>query len=166
MSFDTGICLHIYCAEWGYDDLLFGMDWAFNTIKAELPHLLGVTTLRGMMYLPFHPDFVWACLGQLQWPRHNSSKVSLSPHHGHLAKLSLGHQAQNPIYYFRTNHNWNCLRIGHGWDDQQQHIHIKVCDAWDLEVNLNKSKVWDGCTPIPCSSNNWPKGWICSARFS
>ena len=41
------------------------------------------------------------------------------------------------------------LRIGHGWDDQQQHLLTIVCDSWDLEVDLHESKVWDGCTPCP-----------------
>ena len=38
---------------------------------------------------------------------------------------------------------------------------IIVSYPWNLEVYLHNPKVWDGCTPIPSSSNNWPKGWIC-----
>ena len=35
------------------------------------------------------------------------------------------------------------------WYNQQQHILIIVSNPWDLEVNLHKPKVWDGCTPCP-----------------
>ena len=119
VSFDTGICLHVYCAKWEYGDLPCGVDWAFNVIEAELPHLHGVTLCRGMAYSLTHFSFVWACAGQLQWPRHDNSKMSLSPSHGYLCKLSLCHQAQSFIYDFRTNHDQDCLRIGCGWDNQQ-----------------------------------------------
>ena len=160
VSFDTGIGMHTYCAECGYGDLSCGVDWDSNVIEAELPHLHGLTTLRGITYFLFHPGFVWACLGQLQWPRQNSSKVSLSPCHGHLCELSLGHQAQDPIYDFRTNHDWDCLGIGCGWDDQEQHILIIVFDAGIWRLTSIKPRYGMATLPVPSSSNNWPNGWI------
>ena len=119
-----------------------------------------------MTYILFCPDFVWAWCVSCSDPDMTAPKWSLSLHFGHLCKLSLGHKAQSLIYYFRTNHEQNFIRIGCGWDDQQQDILIIVCDAWNLEVDLHKLKVWDGCTSCPPSFNNWPSGWICSARFS
>ena len=59
-----------------------------------------------------------------------------------------------------------CLRIGHGWYDHQQHILIVVLDPWDLEIDLHKPEVWVGRTPIPSSSNNHPRGWICNGSSS
>ena len=83
--------------------------------------------------IPVLLELVWA-----------SSKMSLSPFCGHLCELSLGHQAQGPIYYFRTNHEWVHLGVGRGWYDQHQHILIITFDLLDLEVDLHLPKVWDG----------------------
>ena len=93
-------------------------------------------------------------MGELQQSRYDSSKVSLSPHHGHLLELSLSYQAKGPIYHFGTNHYLDHLRIGHGWYDQQQHIHIITLDGWDLEVDLHEPNVGDGRAPVPSNSNN------------
>ena len=55
---------------------------------------------------------------------------------------------------FGSNHDWDCLRIDHGWYDQQQHILTVVPDPWDLKVDIHKPEVWGGRTPVPLSSNN------------
>ena len=69
--------------------------------------------------------------------------------HMGLSKLSHSYQAKGPIYDFGTNHNWDHLRIDHGWYDQQQHILIIVLDPWDLEVDLHEPKVGDGRAACP-----------------
>ena len=130
VSFDTGIGMHTHCAKWQYGDLLCGADWASDVIKAEFLHLCEVILRGGMTYLFFHPCFASACVGELQWSRYDSSKVSLSPHHGCLLELSLSHQAKGLVYDFGCNHNQDHLRIGCGWYDQQQHILIVVLDPW------------------------------------
>ena len=66
--------------------------------------------------------------------------MSLSPHHGLLCEPLLGHQAHGPICDFGSNHDWDCVRIGCGWYDQQQHILIVVFDPWDLEVDLPQTQ--------------------------
>ena len=147
VSFDTGIGMHTYCAEQWYSDLLCSVDWTSYVIKTELPHLHRVTIRGRMTYLFFHPCFAWICMGDLQWSRHNSPKMSLSPHHGLLLKLPLSYQAKGPIYDLWANHNQDCLRIGHDGYGQQQHILIIMLDPWDLEVDLHKPKVGDGWAP-------------------
>ena len=88
-------------------------------------------------------------MGELQQSRHDSSKVSLSPHCCCLLMLSLCYHAKGPVYNFRTNHDQDHLRIGCGWYYQQQHILIIILDPGDLKVDLHKPKVRDGSTPIP-----------------
>ena len=105
-------------------------------------------------------------MGELQQPQHDCSKVRLSPHHGSPCKFPHSHEAQSLVDYLGTNHDWNCLGVGHGGDNQQQHILIIISHPWNLEVNFHKSKVWDGCTPVPSNSNNWPRGWMCRVRSS
>ena len=83
----------------------------------------------------------------MQQPRHDSSKMGLSSHCGHLCELCLGHQAHGPIYNFGSNHDWDHLKIGCGWYGQQQHILIVVFDSWDLEVDLPEPELRDGRTP-------------------
>ena len=78
----------------------------------------------------------------------------LSPHSGCLHKLPLGHHAHGPIYDFGSNHNWDYLRIGHGWYDQQHYILIVVLDPWHVEVDLHKPKVWMAEPTVPSSSHN------------
>ena len=160
VSFDTGIGMHTYCVEWGYGDLLYGVDWAFKVIKAELPHLHGspfreewptsssIPILPELVQVSYSdPDMTapkWVCI-------HTVVTFVSSPLVIKLRALSI---------FFRTNHDWDHLGVGLGWYGQQQHILIIVFDPWDLEVDLHKPKVWDGCNPIPSSSNNWPNGWI------
>ena len=55
----------------------------------------------------------------------------------------------DPIYYFGSNHDWDHLRIDHGWYKQQQHILIVIFDIQDLEVDFHEPEVWDGVTPCP-----------------
>ena len=149
VSFGTGIGMYAHCAEWQYSDLLCGADWTSYVIKTKFLHLHGVTLRGGMTYLFFHPCFAWAYMGELQWSRHDSSKVSLSPCCSCLLELSLSYQAKGPINDFGTNHNQDHLWIGHGWYDQQQHILIITLDSWDLEVVFHKPKVGDGGAPCP-----------------
>ena len=62
VSFDTGICMHTYCAKWRYGDLWCGADGASDIIKAKFPHLHRVTTLWGTTYssfVPIWPELVW-----------------------------------------------------------------------------------------------------------
>ena len=151
MSFDTGIGMQTNCAERQYSDLLCGVDWTSYIIKTELPHLHRFTLRGGMTYLCFHPCFTWVCMGELQWSRHDSSKVSLSPHHGCLLELHLSYQAKGPIYDLWANHNWGWLRVCHGWYDQQQHILIIMLDPWDLEVDLHEPKGGNGRVTCPIS---------------
>ena len=75
--------------------------------------------------------------------------MSLCPYCGHLHQLPLGYDAHGPIYDFGSNHNWDSLRIGHGWYDQQQQILIVVLDPLDLEVDIHEPEVQDGRTPCP-----------------
>ena len=112
---------------------------------AKLPCLHGVTLWRGMTYVLFHPGFVWVCAGQLQQPIHDSSKMSLSPCHSHLHKLSLGHQAQSPINYFRTNHD-------------RDHLKSRSCLVWPAAAHAHYSLWFLG-------SGGWPPqtkgmGWL------
>ena len=99
-------------------------------------------------------------------PWHDYSKVSLSPCHGSLCKFPHSHETQILVNYLRTQHNQNRLGVGHGGDNQQQHILIVISNPQNLEVNLHKSKVWEAAPPVPSNSNNWPRGWICRARSS
>ena len=119
-----------------------------------------------MTYLFPHSCFTWVCMGELQQSWHDSSKVSLCPHCGCLLEFSLCYHAKGLVYDFGANHDWNHLRVGHDWYNQQQHILIIALDPWDLEVDLHKPKVRDGYAPIPSNSNNWPRGWISSASSS
>ena len=113
-----------------------------------------------------HFTLAWATTGDLQWPQHDCPKVGLSPCHGSLHKLPQSHEIQGLVNYFCAHHDWNCLKVGHGGDNQQQHILIVTFYPQNLEVYLHISKVCDGCTPIPSSSNNWPRGWTCKVRSS
>ena len=79
--------------------------------------------------LPLPSQFFLSLCGSVAVAQTWQLQMSLSSHHGHLCKLSLGHQAQGPIYYFRINHYWDCLRIGCGWYDLQEHILISF---WSL----------------------------------
>ena len=87
--------------------------------------------------------------------------MGLSPCGGSFCKLPHSHKAQSFVNYLCAHHDQNCLRVGCGGDNQQQHILIIVSYPQNLEVYLHKSEVWGGCTPHPSSSNNWPRGWIC-----
>ena len=138
----------------------------FYAIKTEIPHLHRVTPTGGMTYLFLHTYFTWVCMGELQPSGHDRPKVSLSLHCCHFLDLSLCYYAKGLVYDFGANHYWNCLRVGLGWYNQQQHILIIMLDPWDLEVDLHKAKVRDGCAPIPSNSNNWYRGWISSASSS
>ena len=84
---------------------------------------------------------------------------------GSLCKLPHSHETQSFVNYLCAHHDQNCLGVGHGGDNQQQHILVIVSYPWNLELYLHKSEVWDGCTPIPSSSNNQPRDWICSCKF-
>ena len=66
----------------------------------------------------------------------------------------IGYHAHGPIYNFGSKHDWDHLRIGHGWYDQQQHILIVVLDPWDLGVGLHKLRYGMAEPPVPSSSNN------------
>ena len=99
-------------------------------------------------FLPSLP-LVWAAMGELQWPQHDYSKVSLSPCCGGFCKLPCSHETQNFVNYLSTHHDQNHLGVGRGGDNQQQHILIVISDPWNLKVSLYKSKVWDGCTTCP-----------------
>ena len=157
---------HTDFAKWQYSDLLCGADWASYVIKTELLHLHRVTPRGRMTYLFLLPHLTWVYMGELQWSRHDSSKVSLSPCCCCLLELSLCYHTKGPVNDFGTNHDWDCLRIGHGWYYHQQHILIIILDPWDLEVNLHEPKVRDGSVPIPSNSNTQPRGWIPSASSS
>ena len=119
-----------------------------------------------MAYHFFHSCFTWVCMGELQWSWHDSPKVSLSPHCSCLLELFLCYHTKDHVYDFGVNHNWDCLKVGHGSYNQQQHILIIMLDPWDLEVDLHEPKVRDGCTPVPSNSNNRPRVWISSASSS
>ena len=106
--------------------------------------------LQGRNDLPFlSPLFCLSLYGRAQWSRHDSSKVSLSPHCGCLLKLSHSYQAKGPVYDFGANHNWDCLRIGCSWYDQQWDILIIVLDPWDLEVDLHKPLSFSAIVSCP-----------------
>ena len=70
------------------------------------------------------------------------------------------HETQGCIDYLCSHHDQNCLGVGHGGDNQQQHIPVVAFYPQNLEVYLHKCEVWDACTPILSSSNNQPRGWI------
>ena len=150
---DTGVGPYIDSAKWGNGDFLCGANQTFDVIESELLHLHSVTLLRGACSTFCHLTFVWAAIRELQWPQHDCPKVSLSPCHCSLCKLSHSHETQIFVNYLCAHHNWNCLGVGHGGDIQQQHILIIISYPWNLQVYLHKSEVWDGCTPIPSSSN-------------
>ena len=94
-------------------------------------------------------SFSTLVLLELVWGSCSDPYISLSQCHGHLHELPHSHQAQGPIYDFGSNHDWDHLRVGCGWYDQQQHILIIVFDPWDLEVDLHKPNVQNGRTPCP-----------------
>ena len=164
LSLDTGVCPYIDGAEWGYGDFLCGANWTFDIIESELLHLHSATLLKGACCPCCHLAFAWAATGELQWPQHDCPKVGLSPCHGSLCKLPHSHETQAFVDYLCAHHIQNCLGVGHGGDNQQQHILVVTFYPQNLEVYLHKSEVWDGCAPIPSSSNNWPRGWICRVR--
>ena len=58
VSFDTGIGVHTYCAEWWDGDLPCGVDLASYIIEAEFLPLHRVTPQGGMDYLLFHPSLI------------------------------------------------------------------------------------------------------------
>ena len=149
VPFDTGIGMHTDCAKPWYSDLLCGADWTFYAIKTEIPHLHRVTPTGWMTYLFLHTYFTWVCMGELEWSGHDRPKVSLSLHCCHFLDLSLCYYAKGLVYDIGANHDWNCLRVGLGWYNKQQHILIIMLDPWDLEVDLHKAKVRDGCAPCP-----------------
>ena len=66
-----------------------------------------------------------------------------------LLQAPLGYDAHGPIYNFGSSDNWDHLRIGSGWYDQQWHILIVVLDPQDLEVDLHDPKIWDDGIPCP-----------------
>ena len=149
VSLDTAVGLHIDGAEWGNGDFLCGANQTLDITELELPHLHSVSLLRGACSPFCDLAFVWAAMGELQWPQHDCPKVGLSPCHGSLCKLPHSHEAQSFVNYLCTHHNQNCLRVGCGGDNQQQHILVIVSYPWNLKVYLHKSKVWHGCTPHP-----------------
>ena len=51
------------------------------------------------------------------------------------------------VDYLCAHHDQDCLGVGRGGDNQQQHILIVAFYPWNLEVYLHKSEVWDGCNP-------------------
>ena len=119
--------------------------------------------LRGACSPFCHLALVWTATGELQQPWHDCPKVGLSLCCGSFCKLPHSHRDQIFVNYLSVHYNQNCLRVGHGGDNQQQHILIIVSYPQNLAVYLHKSMVWDGCTSIPSSSNNPPRagfaGW-------
>ena len=75
--------------------------------------------------------------------------MSLSPGHDHFHDPPFCYYCHGPTYNLGSNHNWNLLRIGCGWYNQQQHILIIILYPQDLDVDLHEPKVWDGRAPCP-----------------
>ena len=161
VSLDTCVCPYIDGAKWGYGDFLCGANWTFDITESELPDVHSATLLKGACCPCCHLVFAWAATGELQWSQHDCLKVGLSPCHGSLCKLPCSHETQSFVDYICAHHDQNCLGVSCGGENQQQHILIVAFYPQNLEVYLQKSEVWDGWTPIPSSSNNQPRGWIC-----
>ena len=161
VSLDTGVGPYIDGAKWGNGVFLCGANQTFDIIESEHLHPHSVTLLRWTCSPFCHLTFAWAATGELQWPQHDCPKVGLSPCCGSLCKLPHNHETQSLVYYLYAHHDQNCLGVGYGGDNQQQHILIIVSYPQNLEVYLYKSEVLNGCTPNPSSSNNWPRGWMC-----
>ena len=136
-----------------------------TSLSPELLHLHSVTLLRGA-YSPFcNLTLVWAAMGELQWPQHDCPKVGLFPCHGSLCKLPHSHETKSFVDYHCVHHDQNCLGVGHGGDNQQQYILIIVfypTESGGLPPQTLRYGI--AAPPIPSSSNNWPRGWICRVR--
>ena len=92
-----------------------------------------------------HFALAWATTEELHWPQHDCPKVGLSPCFGSLCKLPCSHETQGLVNYFCAPHDQNCFRVGHGGNNQQQHI---------LVVNL----LFTESRGLP--PHIWGMGWL------
>ena len=140
VSFDTGIGVHTYCAEWGMVTCCVLQAGLLTSLRQK-----SLTSTGSPLREEWLTSLCGVAAVTQTWQLQNELVSTLwSP-----LWAPLGHQAHGPIYDFGSNHDWEHLRIGHGWYDQQQHIFIVVFDPWDLEVSLHNPEVWDGGTPCP-----------------
>ena len=117
VSFDTGIGVHAYCAEWGWLPSLW-CEWASDIIEAEFPHLHGVTLREECLTSFFTPVSFEFVQGSCSDPDMTAPKLACLHVMVAFCELLHGHQAYGPIYDFGSNHDWDHLRVGHGWYDQ------------------------------------------------
>ena len=108
--------IHTESTKWGISNPLCSANWASDIVQAELLHIYSINPWGGRDHLLFHPNFI--SVGQLQQPRHDSPKMSLSPSHSHLHQLPVRSYSHGLIYYLGPNHDQNLFRIGCGWYNQ------------------------------------------------